>query len=257
MCVSCAQCKKTGTPKLVLMSNHKSGTGYCHEVAKKTEQSIQCTAIHADDKDVIKYEKKLEYVVDLIREPYALIASSYGYHRQCPEFWTKYKFGTYAEDKKNMGGIFSTFPNEVAAHGLPPVRMNETYCGYLNRVDENAGLLAESIRTFHREIPHLIRSFAAIEQDLAKGAVICIGSLLVSQEKYADVWKPIFQAIDAGAKLQKQVLEASLWGGDTHTRLHSSNVANSTSSRYIAELMKLDAASLDFSIRNASETIGC
>ena len=135
--------------------------------------------------------------------------------------------------------------------------MNENYCGYLNRVDEKSGLLAESIRTFHKEIPHLLHSFAAVEQDLSMGAVICVGSLLVSQEKYADVWKPIFQATGSDPKLQKQVLSASLWGGKKETRFHSSGNSNDTASRLFDELKQIDAASLHFAIRNASTTLGC
>ena len=135
--------------------------------------------------------------------------------------------------------------------------MNENYCGYLNRVDEKSGLLAESIRTFHKEIPHLLHSFAAVEQDLSMGAVICVGSLLVSQEKYADVWKPIFQATGSDPKLQKQVLSASLWGGKKQTRFHSSGNSNDTTSRIIDELKQIDAASLHYAIRNASTTLGC
>ena len=87
--------------------------------------------------------------------------------------------------------------------------------------------------------------------------MICIGSLLVSQEKYADMWKPIFQATGSDPKLQKQVLSASFWGGKKHKRFHSSGNSNDTVSRIIDVLKQIDVASLHFAIRNASTMLGC
>lgn len=106
--------------KIALMSNHKSGTGYCNTVSHAAKPCIECVNKHADKKDVVEHEKMSHYVVDLIREPYALIASSYGYHCNCPEPWTKCPFSTYNSTGSRRcisAAMWSSYPNEVAAHG--------------------------------------------------------------------------------------------------------------------------------------------
>ena len=81
--------------KIALLSNHKTGTGYCQAVSRAAAPCIECVNTHADKKDIVAHEMMSHYAVDLIREPYALIASSYGYHCNCPEPWTKCPFSTY------------------------------------------------------------------------------------------------------------------------------------------------------------------
>ena len=104
--------------KIALLSNHKTGTGYCQAVSRAAAPCIECVNTHADKKDIVAHEMMSHYAVDLIREPYALIASSYGYHCQCPEKWTKCLFSTYKSRFTNeSGAMWSSYPNEVAAHG--------------------------------------------------------------------------------------------------------------------------------------------
>ena len=119
----CALCHAQRCPgkKIALMSNHKSGTGYCTTVANKATRCIDCVSTHADKKDIVEHEMMSHYAVDLIREPYALIASSYGYHCRCPEPWTKCLFSTYNSTSCISEAMWSSYPNEVAAHGKSQV----------------------------------------------------------------------------------------------------------------------------------------
>jgi len=144
----------------------------------------------------------------------------------------------------------------LGAAGLPHVLEKESYCQYLLRIDLTAGLLVESIRTMHRDIPYMLESRAKVLGRRGSGESVCVEDLTLTEERYCRVWEGILQASGnvQSETLLRDVLSASIFA--TGKRHHSGG--ETIDRRAAARIVRRhDAGYLGNRLQNAADILRC
>ncbi|KAH8056303.1 hypothetical protein JL722_7608 [Aureococcus anophagefferens] len=158
----------TTPPTRFVFSHHKTGHVLAHRLVARINEGGE-SASHAGtwfgqgvDDNATSFPKLGAYfahrclncfegalrpgsrVVNVVRDPLAMVASGYAYHARGSE-----RQALLFRDLGERGGDLEPFtrPEALAPYGLPPARSrDESYVDYLGRLDTNRGLLAEMVR---------------------------------------------------------------------------------------------------------------
>ena len=240
-----------GAKTIHIVTNHKTGTGFCSAIQHSTDSAIKCSSSHANADVIRRLASKGTYVVNFVRNTHRLVESSYGYHRRCPESWTKTpNLGRGASYKQGE------FQGSVAVYlaaqrgRVPPVKPGESYCRYLQRLPARDALVAETIRTQHREFPFMQGSYEATRK--SGGINVCLDALTYTPQQMGALWGKILSTAGYHSNTLGQIEAVDIWHGK---RFHSGNLSGHRDLLPIIE--DIDTTMLHGNLSKISAAMGC
>lgn len=266
--------------KLKLFAHHKTGTVMSrHAVtAIKPELATQChrhISVEALDEGHLppSPQDNIRFL-HFERNPFEVVVSAYLYHQGGREPWMSIPISS----EKTMRGWhrwhrerwmdqardgFSSLIRAAEKGQLPKIESDETFTGYLKRVDDQSGLYAEALVASHMIFPNMeLLHEAASSQQF--GANVCLPQFY---EDCHGTWTRSFETLGAGPEKLDALVNAastSCPGADPKAIEHSSTKAASSAGVQhppLSQLMKkikwIDNSMLDQKLAMLELKIGC
>jgi len=259
----------TAAPTRFVFSHHKTGHVLAHRLVARINEGGE-SASHAGtwfgqgvDDNVTSFPRLGAYfshrclncfegallpgsrVVNVVRDPLAMVASGYAYHARGSE-----RQALLFRDLGERGGDLEPFtrPEALAPYGLPPARSrDESYVDYLGRLDTNRGLLAEMVRVEAWDLHEAVESVRTTRR-YAGFHSVCLERFMGAKKGFDDAVADVLRWLDVAPRGSFDDLYLA---GGAHATPHDDR----------GDLEALaaahDDAYFDGAFRNASREIGC
>lgn len=260
-----------------ISANHKTGTALSLCLVRVlAAEGIQLhrASMHTWGYFSLKYPNTR--LINMVRNPFILVHSGYLYHRGTtrPESWTLEKFSYMSQpygafNREHTNGVSQgalAAVNAFRTCSRTTISENATYREALNTLSLSDGLLLESLRSLHRDIPYMVSSALAcyhaarsVKSDPSVTGT-CTNVLLEAiMANYTEsfvpyVAEPLQIKNVRGAEFARDCDPALTDGGRHRTSDHSER-SRAEQSDAIHAIRKLDHAYLDGMISIAERTM--
>ena len=142
-----------------IASNHKTGTEFSKcliDLLDGVNIQLKQGSRHASD----GFSSEA-FQINMVRDPFTLVHSGYNYHRSTKEAerWTLVPFGRMHARRGAWQGALEALTSYQTCPGRAELfPQNLTYRRALNDLNLTNGLLLESLRALHRDIPYMLNS---------------------------------------------------------------------------------------------------